>query len=281
MKKPKFSISFGGATLVFFLFVVLICFFPYWFTKDGLTDFSKTGQIGDTIGGIMGPFVAIAASFLTFLAFWTQYKANNQQRDDIALERFETNLFQMLQMQEEITNSLYFTPSDGADRLYNQHFRGREIFKILYDVKGFDGNWGISTSISKNGIEAYCKDVDTFILDHYFRHLYRIIKYIDEAEILQGDLKRQYKYTCIVRSSFSQYELLMLFYNCLCTNGIDKFKPLIEKYALLNNIRCELLVTDKELYKSKLDPSYNFSKDENRDMSKEYKKGAFVFNNRK
>ena len=44
--------------------------------------FSDTGEIGDTIGGITGPFIAIAAAGLTFIAFWVQYKANIQQRQD-------------------------------------------------------------------------------------------------------------------------------------------------------------------------------------------------------
>lgn len=56
----------------------------------------------------MGPFVAIAAAILTFLAFWVQFKANEQQRKDIALERFESNLFQLIQIQEDITNNLQF-----------------------------------------------------------------------------------------------------------------------------------------------------------------------------
>jgi hypothetical protein len=47
------------------LLVVLVCFFPYWFTREGDPDlcFKGTGEIGDTIGGIMGPFVAIIAAF--------------------------------------------------------------------------------------------------------------------------------------------------------------------------------------------------------------------------
>lgn len=62
----------GIATfLLFMLLVVLVCFFPYWFTREGNPDlcFKGTGEIGDTIGGIMGPFVAIIAAFLTFIAF--------------------------------------------------------------------------------------------------------------------------------------------------------------------------------------------------------------------
>ena len=33
----------------------------------------------------------------------------------------------------------------------------------------------------------------------------------------------------------------MLFYNCLTANGKAKFKPLIEKYSIFNNLRDDLL----------------------------------------
>jgi hypothetical protein len=46
----------------------------------------------------------------------------------------------------------------------------------------------------------------------------------------------RYKYTCIVRAQLSDYELLLLFYNCLSDNGVEKFKPLVEEYAILKNL---------------------------------------------
>jgi hypothetical protein len=42
-------------------------------------DFSKTGEIGDTIGGIINPFIALIGVLLTFLAFYMQIKANQIQ----------------------------------------------------------------------------------------------------------------------------------------------------------------------------------------------------------
>lgn len=85
--------------------------------------------------------------------------------------------------------------------------------------------------------------------DHYFRDLYRIIKFIDESPLIT-DFEDRYQYTSIVRGQLSRYELLWLFYNGLSVYGRDKFKPLIERYALLKNIREDLLVkeTDKDLY---------------------------------
>lgn len=260
--------------IIILLLPILLTKLPFCFF-----DFSDTGEVGDTIGGIMGPFVAIAAALLTFLAFWVQFKANEQQRKDIALERFESNLFQLIQVQEEITNNLQFSACDGDDKLYNANIPGRQVFKAIYEEKTYPF-WGIKEGITEKGITSYEEDEDVGVLDHYFRHLYRVFKYIDEAPIFVNDKKKKYEYACIMRASLSQYELIMLFYNCLSSNGREKFKPLIERYAIFNNLRVELLATESEqkLYASKFKDNYAFSQDENKDMSNEYKKGAFVYN---
>lgn len=78
----------------------------------------------------------------------------------------------------------------------------------------------------------------------------------------------------MARSILSPYELVMLFYNCLTTNGRNKFKPLIEKYAILNNLRIDLLgeTYDQELYKKRFQIDFNIDNNEN-----VYHRGAFVF----
>lgn len=96
MKNKTFTTEFWGYCVGFVCVVVVICFFPMLFVKPGVLDFTETGQIGDTIGGIMGPFIAIAAAGLTFLAFWVQYRANEQLREDITVERFESKFYKML-----------------------------------------------------------------------------------------------------------------------------------------------------------------------------------------
>ena len=64
---------------------------------------------------------------------------------------------------------------------------------------------------------------------------------MDESDLLPDDFEERYKYTSIVRSQLSKYELVLLFYNCATTCGNEKFKPLVEKYALLKNLDKELL----------------------------------------
>ena len=114
---------------MFILLVVLVCFFPYWFTREGDPDlcFKGTGEIGDTIGGIMGPFVAIIAAFLTFIAFLIQYDANELQKKELERQKklhqrdsFEQKLYKMLDDYK-----------DNARRLTAGELRGKDAVQEL------------------------------------------------------------------------------------------------------------------------------------------------------
>lgn len=109
----------------FLIFIIGVGFLPYLFTSRSWfgIDFSSTGQVGDTIGGITGPFIAIASAFLVFIAFWVQYKANEQQRQDIKLERFQTNFFELVRLHKANVDEINI----------NDELLGRKAFGALYD----------------------------------------------------------------------------------------------------------------------------------------------------
>ena len=83
-----------------YLIISITCFFiiasffaPLFFTSQTEIkdfDFTTTGQIGDTIGGLMNPFVALAGVLITGLAFYVQYKANELQRELFLLNQEDT-----------------------------------------------------------------------------------------------------------------------------------------------------------------------------------------------
>ena len=59
--------------------VLFIIITPLVFTRDSflsIFDFSDTGQIGDTIGGITAPFVNLIGAILIYLSFNQQVQAN-------------------------------------------------------------------------------------------------------------------------------------------------------------------------------------------------------------
>lgn len=63
--------------------LVLIVAAPILTTQLGwIVDFTGTGEIGDTIGGITAPFVNLLAAYLVYKSFTAQIRANAQQRSD-------------------------------------------------------------------------------------------------------------------------------------------------------------------------------------------------------
>jgi len=86
-----------------FATIVLAFISPFILTRPSVTkdfDFSTSGQIGDTIGGLMNPFIALAGVIVTGLAFYIQFKANQQQRELFLKEQAENKR----QLQEQIDN---------------------------------------------------------------------------------------------------------------------------------------------------------------------------------
>ncbi len=128
----KFWTIFGA----FAVFILIILTFPFLFTNYSWfdIDFSETGQVGDTIGGITGPFIAIAASILTFFAFWVQYVANENQKKslekqekDLAQERFETKFY----------NQIEILKSNIDEVQIGQTTKGRKAFISLFNELKF------------------------------------------------------------------------------------------------------------------------------------------------
>lgn len=255
MKKNTFSKKFWIYTALYVLACVSICCLPALLTSGSVIDFTETGQIGDTIGGIMGPVVAMIAAYLTFIAFWVQKQANEAQRQDIKVERFNANFYNLLNIHEQITSSLEFT-----DLRKNITYRGRELFRYTFELvweynqKGEYVAKGMRGRINTSGMESYADSNTPTYFDHYFRNMYRIVKFVEETDVFddlpQEEIdKKKYEYVSILRSTLSRYELVWLFYNTLSIYGKAKFKPLVEKYALLNNIRVELLVSSEDVRK--------------------------------
>ncbi|WP_045521345.1 putative phage abortive infection protein [Neobacillus niacini] len=78
------------------------------------------------------------------------------------------------------------------------------------------------------------------ILGHFFRSMHRIVKYVDNSNIINNEEKKFY--LGIVRSQITSYEHIMLFYNCLSPYGNDGFLPLVKRYDFLDEMKDELLI---------------------------------------
>ena len=105
--------------------------------------------------------------------------------------------------------------------------------------------------IAVSGFSQYELYYTPTLFDHYFRHFYTILKFIDKEDIPEGNKRifsdeELYGYAKILRATLSRYELVWLYYNGLSVYGNEKLKPLLEKYCMLKNLREDLLECCKE-----------------------------------
>lgn len=245
-----------------------------WILIDKYIDSSTDqGTFGDMFGAVNALFsgLAFAGLIATLLYQREELKLQRKELNEQKLEfreqnktlkrqRFENTFFNMLSLQQEIVANISFdevktifdfnaNTQDEQRTSYNGRSLFREMYlnlKVSIDKKQF--YQGVKGAIQANNYSVYSYISATTRFDHYFRHLYRIFKYVDTSDLIPKN--ERYEYACIVRSQLSDYELVMLFYNCLTSNGRAKFKPLIEKYVIFNNLREELLanVEHKKLY---------------------------------
>lgn len=132
-----------GGTFIFIL--------PFLFTREWLSfvDFKSTGAIGDTINGIAGPFIALLAALLTFLAFYIQYKANIQQRTqfDTTLakqdkeakdqeknrikDKIESRFFELLKIHRENVSDFQSKGNSGRSVSIDIYDEFNELFEFV------------------------------------------------------------------------------------------------------------------------------------------------------
>lgn len=215
-----------GLWVVVLFFIVIVCVLPAILTLPGFLDFSRTGEIGDTIGGIMGPFIAILAAILTFIAFWTQFDANRELVRENHRNHFENRFYKMLdihlnnvaelngRMEDNDTDSVFHKWCLEIENLFRilklQSDFGGFIDDVKYKSRKNDGQEEFVTFLTQmqNSHDTFVKIVFETTYCLFFTGGTSTLKY--------GDNKQT--------SKVRQYASLLTTY--LVVNGIDELKIL-------------------------------------------------------
>lgn len=223
------------------MFKILCAFAAFWcagvllqgfFNAHGYSlayvDFTLSGAFGDSFGGLSA-FMATAAAIGAWRAVGyqrdelTSAQSREAQLDKLAAKRdFEATFFHLQRTLDRITSQIDLgyltwkkTGKDAFSALVSQVYKAKDKQDPNYQN-------AYSTIFLKNQDD----------LAHYFRILYNIIAFADRS-----DRDDSYFYVKLVRSTLSEPELVLLALNGVYhEEGLANFKPLIEKYALLNNI---------------------------------------------
>lgn len=262
--------SIGYIAIVVFI-IVIICFYLYISEMGRLIEYAstfkdgtleKSGLLGDSAGLINALFSGLAFGGVILTIIW-QIKNDNRGKINAQRLQFENTFFNMTQTFEHIVEGLviektdvqggdtgilisnyYSTPETPTEPCTNtgKEIKGRAVFKYIYQQRKLEGKL-LREAIIESGITPY-EIALKGILDHYFRYLYRILKFINETDLI--DEEQKYRYASMLRAQLSEFELVLIYYNGLSHMGCEKLKPLLEKYSVLKNIRLEDLASIKD-----------------------------------
>lgn len=223
-----------GAPIAIAIFLIWLSFViaQGFFAASGISlfevDFEITGQFGDSFG-FFSAIMASAAALGAWAAVSEQSEALAASElaavrlEESANKRdFEATFFNLL--------STFLRLGEGIDvgSMLSKK-AGKDAFSHF--VKEVYGNKEESDPNFENAyLLVFLKYQDD--LAHYIRNLYNIIHFIKES-----CPDEPYFYARLLRSTLSQPELVILALNGIFHDeGRRNFKPLIEEFALLNNI---------------------------------------------
>lgn len=242
IKRWAIGLISGAIALVAF-YAGIILYFTWPVTEFSV---AQSGVFGDSFGLLTSLFSGLAFSGLIVTILLQREDLNLQRqelsetRKEMKFQNFETTFFQMLRLHNDILASIDLlkvrtgrtTETTGRDCFNTFYKRLKDTFNLQNETKRAQPIALITCSY-----RAFWQD-HRQDLGHYYRYLYRIFKYVDESSI-PSDEKQLY--ASIIRAQLSDMEIALLFYNCLSEFGSEKFKPLVEKYALLDNLQEDLL----------------------------------------
>lgn len=237
------------------------------------------GALGDYFGGLLNPFFAFFGLIMLLATLIQSQKELSLTREEIkkstealqeqaqtqSRQRFEGTFFQLLSLHQEIVKSIDLYNSDTKHSM-----SGRDCFSVFYErfkkqfnttlyylINPSEKTPGLALDIynlPSDKVKEFQPKIETINsaylefydknqaeIGHYFRSLYNIAKFIHTSDIEDKRL-----YSNLLRAQLSVNEMALIFYNCLSDLGCEKFKPLIEEYALLKGIPLKLLINGLE-----------------------------------
>jgi hypothetical protein len=242
------------------LAIVVFIILAWWFTPP-LTDwmmsgrdFKNRGVFGDTFGAVNALFSGLAFAGL-FYAILLQRAELEAQREELAdthevlksqrveaerqnatllQQTFDNTFFQLLRLHNDIVMAIDIVRKDRPD------LKGRDCFRFFYEQLQKKFNQKTATLPNNSMKQIIARIEASYIpfydfhekdLGHYYRSVYNLIKFVDLSTI-----NDKHFYTNLVRAQLSSFELKLLCYNCSSKFGVEKFKPLVEKYSLLKHL---------------------------------------------
>ncbi len=214
---------------------------------------SPPNEIGDTLAGVFGSLAFAAAAVAVAMQSFelkAQRDELKQTRDVLREQRQEAST-QNKSVKEQIHDNTFFQMLSALSNIISdidleensESFMGRDCFRENYKKMKVKLNTSLKQGYKVeryDRINAAFFDNHAHEFGHYFRFLYNFFRFLDESE------ETKPHHIKILRSYLSDYETLLVFYNCLTPKG-GKFCHYLSKYEVFDNIAVDKLVRKDDL----------------------------------
>lgn len=242
--------------LVGIAFLFLLLFYAIAFASWGWSHSPEAwGQLGDYLGGILNPLVALCALIALVVSIRLQKAELAATRAELASakavaeeqaktaeqQRREQRFFDVLRLYQETLRSVEFERAvDAGVRSYS----GKSAFQYIANLRYRTSAGGSlpnniplllqeSAPINEAENEKFSAAMEQWasLLDHYFRVIFLLLR---EAEPTLGS--EHFRYVKYLRAQLSKDELQLLAINMLFDPEGERMVPWAEKYGLLKHL---------------------------------------------
>lgn len=243
---------------------VFVWFADLWLPVESRT----TLTIQDRVGSAAALFSALAFAAVLYTV-WLQQQELELQRQELAETReelrgqkeqlilqnrtlarqsFEGTFFHMVTLHNDIVTSQRLRLSEDGPELEGRQGLAAAaqelVTRLTYaNVTGPDGTIDVALLYDVYGNVCHTRTCD---LTHYFRNLYHLLRFVDDSVFDEEEKRR---YAQVVRAQLTAGENVLILFNGLRKTGASRFKRLIERYRLLNELPdYDVLMDAKSMY---------------------------------
>jgi hypothetical protein len=216
------------------------------------TDPEAWGQLGDYVGGILNPIIALAALLLLAVGVRIQNETFREAREQLALQRVEleqTRAILKQQSQElaiqadaaqrQVFEATFFRLLESLRRLV-------EAYEISATSRGITAMFDWAVELRDYGgrrlaAEQCTPDAAAAVVEQWYpTHRPRLASYFALVLMILEFVEKNNQpdaifYTDILRATLSPGEMFLLFHHGAGSEGNARFKVLAEKYGLLDS----------------------------------------------
>ncbi|MBD5379293.1 MAG: hypothetical protein HDR74_05280 [Bacteroides sp.] len=200
--------------------IIILGSFILRFCKQNVSDnISDWASFGAYVGGCFG-FISVIIMYMVF----------REQSKMAYKSQFESVFFDMLRTLREIKNDEVDSLLSNISGKLSCHFK----VDFGYNDVPIDDIRGV--------IKYYISYQEKFHrINHYFRYLYHIIKYIEHDKVLCS--KEKCKYISLIQAQCSNVELIMIFFNVIGYNN-QQYISWLDKYSFFENMQTDSIFLD-------------------------------------